>query len=99
MDERIKEMIQERLDSEGLTADSWREGDDGLEAVLGRWRVSEDEAGSMGMLFEGDEGELTACVVGAEQYKNERVMFHFTPDDQDGGDEITYLGVLEPVDE
>lgn len=96
--DRFRDMIEKRLDDEGYIAESWREGDDGLEAVVGRFEATSD-TGTMGSIFAGERGELTACVVGAQQYNNEHVMFSFTADDTEGGDEITDLSVLEPTDE
>lgn len=93
-----KEMIEERLQSEGLTAQSWVEDtENGLTAKLGRYQVVNDDEEDYG-LYAGDEGELSACVVGSAQYGNQRVSFSFTLDDNDEGSEVHSLSVLEPID-
>jgi hypothetical protein len=46
---------------------------------IGRWRVLVDDEDRG--LFEGDEGELHAEVVGAPENHNERVHFGFKGDD------------------
>lgn len=95
-DDRIKQMIAARVADEGYTVESWREGDDGLEGIIGRFRVTDNEDEDYG-IFEGDEGELIACVVGAQEYHNERVMFNFKADGTDGGNEAHNLASLDPI--
>ncbi len=94
-DNRIKEMIERRLSREGWDAKSWREGEDGLEAVIGRFRVIEEVEDDG--LYEGDEGELSACVVGSLKYHNESVAFGFTIDDYDSHNTVRDLSVLDPI--
>lgn len=90
-------MIEQRCEREGLAIKSWETTDDGETAVLGRFVVATGEYDDDG-LYEGDEGVLTACVVGAEQYGNQRVLFSFTADGYDGGNDVRDLSALEPAD-
>lgn len=97
-DDRERALIVARCEKEGITVKDWREGgEDGLTADLGRYRVVEenDDQG----FYADDEGTLTANVVGAAEYRNERVMFTFTPDEQDpgSGPEVDDLTVVDPV--
>lgn len=78
-----KGMITRAVDQHGYPVKEWREGDEGLEAALGRFRVTVDDDDQG--LYEGDEGEVTACVVGAPEYENERVSFSFTSDEMESG--------------
>lgn len=80
---RHKEMIEERLKSDGLTADEWRVGDSNRpEAVFkNTWEAIEDL--DHGMVSEGEEGTLHAGVVGAPEYGNERVVYQFTAEGSD----------------
>lgn len=87
IDERVKLLIQARLDRAGMVAHEWRDGDDGTEALLGRYAAFEDDD-SAG-LYEGDEGELSAYVVGAQRYHNERVMFGLQVDGTDCAIEVS----------
>lgn len=92
-----KEMIEARCKQEGLTINSWdEEHENGLTAKLGRFVVTTDDDEDYG-LYSGDEGELEACVVGSEQYNNRRISFSFVPDGLDGGTEVHYLYVLDPI--
>lgn len=93
-----REMIEERCRREGLTIKSWKDTDDGETAVLGAFLVSTPDFDDDG-LYEGDAGELTAVVVGAEQYGNRRVCFSFTPEGYDGGNEVRELSALDPLDD
>lgn len=93
-----KEMIEARCQSEGLTIKEWTETDDGDTAKLGRWVVATDEFDGDG-LYHDDEGDLTACVVGSEEFHNRRVHFSFTADGYDTGNEVRVLAALEPVDD
>jgi hypothetical protein len=86
MSERIKTLIQARLDREGYAAKEWREGEDGLEAVIGRFVIVEDDEDRG--LYSGDEGPLTACIVGSPEYHNERILFAITPEGQSGALEV-----------
>jgi hypothetical protein len=91
-----KAMIEAAADSHGLTILGWDQGESGLEAQLGRYLVVSDDCEDDG-LYEGDEGDLTACVVGAEEYRNQRVSFTLTTEDVEGGNEVRDLDVVEPV--
>lgn len=93
-----RELIEARCSREGLTIQGWdEESENGLTAKLGRYTVvspgHEDDG-----LYEGDDGELTACVVGAAQYNNQRVNFSFTAEGYDEGNDVRDLLVLEPAD-
>lgn len=93
-----KERIEERLQAEGLTAQGWVDDpDNGVTAKLGRYEVVSDDDEDYGF-YSGDEGELSACVVGAAQYNNQRVCFTFILDGNDDGNEVQSLSVLEPVE-
>lgn len=93
-----REMIEARCNSEGLTITGWSDTDDGETAALGRWTVLTNDYEDEGF-YEGDNGDLTACVVGAEEYNNRRVAFTFTPDGMDSGLEIRDLAILGGTDE
>lgn len=95
-DQHVREMIEARLAEEGWTAREWREGEDGLEAVVGRFVVIEGDNDTPPYI--DTEGELTACVVGSPERHNERVHFSFTEDGMDAGDEVSDLTTLEPAD-
>ena len=95
-----RERITLALVREGITAKDWKDTEeDGLVAVLGRFRVTTDDEEDRGF-YDGDEGELTACVVGAAQYGNQRVTFSFTGDGFDVGLEVpgSVHDLLEPTD-
>lgn len=77
MDERV--MIERRCQSEMWTIDEWREDEDGLLAVIGRAMMLEDADPEMGP-FEGEEGEMTVSVVGAEKHGNQRIHIGFMAD-------------------
>lgn len=72
MDEQQK--VEQGATAQGLTVQSWGQDDDGIFALLGRFVVDEDVDEEMGP-FAGDEGELTASIVGSPAYGNERVAF------------------------
>lgn len=92
-----KEMIEARCQREGLTIQAWdEEHENGLTAKLGRYTVVTPDYEDDG-LYEGDEGELEACVVGAVQYGNQRVSFSFIPDGCDGGPEVRSLYAVESL--
>jgi hypothetical protein len=94
-----REMIEARVAREELTAVDWFEHEeDGITAKLGRYRVWSEELEDDG-IYEGDVGELTACVVGCEEFRNRRVCFTFTADGYDSGNEVCDLGVLSKVEE
>lgn len=94
-----REMIEKRCESEGLTIQGWDEQhENGLTANLGTYLVTTSDFEDDG-LYEGDEGELSACVVGAAQYHNQRVSFSFMADGMDSGNEVRELYALDPVDE
>lgn len=95
--QRHRQMITQMLHRHGLTADDWRFDDDEHRdcAPLGRWRVTEDDENAS--LYAGDEGELAASVVGAQEHHNERVGFYFTPDEYDSPVEVTPFDSVEPA--
>lgn len=94
----VKERIEQAAAAQGLTIQSWKDDpDDGPTAVFGRYKVITDEYEDNGLYLD-DEGELTATVVGAAQYHNERVHFGFTADDVEGAEEVRDLTALDPVD-
>lgn len=90
-----RERIERRLNEEGFTAQDWKDTDDGITAVLGSFIVIEDDEDEG--LYSGDEGELTACVVGAPEYGNERVAFAFKVEGFSEGVEVRDLQTIEPV--
>lgn len=93
-----KEMIEARAEQDGLAIRGWDEAhENGLTAKLGTYRVTTDDYEDDG-LYSGDEGELTACIVGAEQYGNRRVSFSFTMEGYDEGNEVRDLYALDRVD-
>lgn len=78
----------------GYEVQEWREGEDGPEAVLGRFRVladNEDEG-----VFEGDTGTLVVCLVGAPEYGNEGLSYGLYLEGRDGPVEAS-LHDLEAV--
>jgi hypothetical protein len=79
-----REMIERVVKQQGFSIQSWGEGEDGVYASLGRVRILEDDDNE-GLLAD-TEGELSASVVGAAHFGNERVAFHYT---EDGMDEMT----------
>lgn len=64
-------------------------------ADFGLWEVSVAE-GTATASF-GEVGRLTAEVVGAKMFNNERVAFFFTPEGFEGGEEVVPGEQLEPV--
>lgn len=92
-----RERIEQALELRGLTAQAWdEEGEDGLTAIVGHYTCIEDDERSCS--FAGDEGIVTACVVGAAQYGNQRVCFSFQADGNDGGMEVGSLDSFDPTD-
>jgi hypothetical protein len=92
-----RERIEQALAREGLTADDWKDDpDDGLTAVIGRYRCVDDDERSYA--FSEDEGVMSASVVGAEQYHNQRVAFAFLADGTDAAMEIAGFEYYEPID-
>lgn len=93
-----KEMIEARCQQEGLTIQGWdEEHENGLTAKLGRYTVTTDDYEEAGFYID-DEGDLSACVVGSEQFGNRRVSFAFTPDEMDMGNDVSELSILDPVE-
>jgi hypothetical protein len=99
MDEQMKGWAESQLKDYGLEAESWREDADYTEprpvAVIGRFRVIEDDE-SYG-LYAGDEGEVTANVVGSDKHGNRRLTLNFCPDDLDDGNEVPDLSPLKRI--
>lgn len=84
---RHEAILKRELESKMLAVETWRDGEDGREAVLkGRWEVflEDVERG----LYEGDEGICVASVVGAPEHGNERVSITFIPEGNDTGPEV-----------
>lgn len=93
-----REMIEDACKRQDFTIQEWdEEHENGLTAKLGRYTVVTPDYEDDG-LYEGDEGELTACVVGAEQYHNQRVSFSFIPDGCDAGPDVRDLLALGSVE-
>lgn len=89
-------MIRDAARRHGFeVAEFYEHEDNGLTGKLGRFRVIEgdDDRG----LYEGDEGELEACIVGAVKHNNQRVSFGFTPDGYDSADEVWDFDLLEQI--
>jgi hypothetical protein len=95
------ELIEQECERQMLLVESWdEEHENGVTAILGRWRVYHDEYADQGFYVD-DEGVLSACVVGSEQYGNQRVSLSFMPSGMDGGVEVpggNPLDVLELVE-
>jgi len=93
-----QEKIASRAQSYGFSIQQWGEDDDGLYGSIGRFRVIEDDEARG--LYEDDTGEVRLSIVGSADYGNQRVMFGWYPDHNDGefGDEIYDLSVLDPID-
>lgn len=80
-------MIERAVKSRGFSIKSWDQDEDYPErpaANLGRFRVLDDD--EQRGFFSGTEGVISANVVGAAVYRNERVAFYYT---EDGMDEMT----------
>lgn len=91
-----KDMISREVERHGYSVREWRDGEDGLEGVVGHFRVDrEDEDAG---LCDGDEGSLVASIVGAEQYGNRRVHFGLNVKDYDSSYDVSDLDAVEPVD-
>lgn len=91
---RHRAMLERALARHGLEAESWidRDADNDnrpTARISGRWNVVDDIEHEG--LYEGDEGTLTATVVGAAEHGNEHVAFYFT---LDGADEA--IGQVTP---
>lgn len=93
-----REMIEARCEQQGLRILSWSDTEDGETALLGKFVVTTDEEEDYG-LYVDDEGILTACVVGAEQYGNRRVCFSFITEGRDCGEEVHDLSALDRIDD
>lgn len=100
---RHKAMIDEVASKHGMKiqGDEWfiNEAEaNRIAARLGKWHVPEDNE-SMG-LFAGDEGQLTAVVVGGIEYGNERVSFSFLNAEyssDEAGEEVVPFEDVHPV--
>lgn len=94
-----KDLIAEAAGTHhGLKVDEWREDPDGIKALFGEWKVTEEDEDEG--LYEGDKGTLSASVVGARKHGNEHVAFYFTPEDWDedsGGIRVTPFDNVEHV--
>src|SRR4051812_30868100 len=93
--ERDRDMIQEHAESRGLTVREWTTTLDGETAILGRFRVIEEDEDNG--LFQDDEGPLTAIVVGAREYGTERVSYGLTPDGCDSPNDVRDLDAVEEI--
>jgi hypothetical protein len=95
--QRHRQMIEEAIERQGLTAEAWRydEDDQREQVTLGRWRIVEDDEDRG--LYADDEGVLYATVVGAAQYSNERVALYLQIDGTDVAEPIHQLDEVEPV--
>jgi len=93
-----RERIEAHCATEGLKIVGWRDDAvDGVTALLGRWVVITDDYEDQGLYLE-DEGELSAVVVGAAEYHNQRVHIGFKPDGTDAADEVPDMSALDPID-
>lgn len=92
-------MIESHIQSTGYTVQEWRNDEDysvpRAVAYIGRFEIIEDDEDNG--LYSGDEGDLTATVVGAAEYQNERVAFSFTPDGYDTGTDVPDLSLVDPI--
>lgn len=93
-----REMIESRCGQEGLSIRGWSVTEDGDTASLGRFTVTTADFDDDG-LYEGDTGELTACIAGSDKYHNRRVVFSFTAEGYDEGNEVRELYALDPADD
>jgi hypothetical protein len=94
-----KERIEQAVEQAGFSVKSWNpDHENGLTANIGKFTVMSNDEEDYG-LYEGDEGTLYACVVGAEQYGNQRVSFSFITEGYDDGNEVHDLSVLDPSDD
>lgn len=96
IDERHKELITEGCKRLGLVPDEFKEDADGdTIGTLGRWTATEEIED--GMIIDGDEGPLHACVVGAQQHDNEHVAFYLVPDHMDEGCQVEPFENVQPA--
>lgn len=92
-----KTRITEAAEAQGFTVSEFYEHpDNGLTGKVGQFEVVNDEYEDDG-LYLGDLGELEASVVGAAQYRNERVSFTFIAEGNDAGSEVRDFSCLDPV--
>lgn len=92
-EERLKQLIGSRLDSEGYPVKEWRTHDGEFEGVIGRAIVIEEHED--GGIYIDATGLVTASVVGAAKFGNERVAFHMYEDGYDGPNELPDLSYVE----
>jgi hypothetical protein len=87
-DQRYRAMIEAACKQHGYTIQAWQDDpEEGRErAILGTAHVYEDDDEKG--LYAEDDGQLSALVVGAAQYGNERVMFTLMPEGFDVGEEV-----------
>lgn len=93
-------MIRDALDEHGWTEGlTWRRGEDGDDEVLvGRFRLVDDVDDEAGP-FAGEEGEVIVSVVGAAEYRNQRVYVGFVAEGTDSPGEVRDPSLeLESVD-
>ena len=94
-----REMIEAYAKQHELTITGWdEEHENGLTALFGQYKVVTPDYEDDG-LYEGDEGVLSACVVGAAQFRNQRVSLSFTPEGYDIGNEVSDLYALDRIDD
>lgn len=84
-------MIEAAVSGQGMTVQEWNAEDGRPVAVLGRYRATADDEDNG--VFEDMEGVMTATVVGAAQYHNERVWFGWRKDGMD-----TAVEARDPMD-
>lgn len=93
--------IEEHVRHTGYSVQEWREGEDGLEGSLGKFRANEDneDAG----VYADTEGELVVSIAGAGKYHNERVHLAWVEEGMSEGMEVSPSGLtdgtFEPVDD
>jgi hypothetical protein len=94
---RHRAMIEEALKDAGYDHATWRTSEtngDRIEAVLGRFVVTVGDNDNAPYI--DSEGEVSMTVVGAPEYRNERVMVAFIEDGYDSPEEVD-INAVEPV--
>jgi hypothetical protein len=95
--ERHRKMIQADIDRRMFTAHDWlfNEDEGRIIASLGRFTVIDDDEDKG--TYAGDEGELTAMVVGSQEYGNERVDYSILIDEYHDEPSDVDINNVDPV--